>query len=236
MKKPSLPVLILLVMASCNGGGAGPGSTGTSTADNNASVTTEAKDALIADERDSWQHPEEVLEVLGDLQGKVVADLFAEDGYWTFRLAARGARVIAVVSDEAQAQELRRLCEEQGLGNDRVEVRVATGSPGLGMEEADMALASTSYVTILDRPTYFEQLRAGLKDPNRFFLVDFKQMQSPVGPPSEYRVPVEGVLEELSSFGFSDVAAHSGKLPYQFILLAQDYTEMPTEENMMNIQ
>ncbi len=40
-------------------------------------------------DRRSWQNPDLVLDKLGNLDGKVVADIGAGTGYFTFRLADR---------------------------------------------------------------------------------------------------------------------------------------------------
>ena len=51
-------------------------------------------------ERDTWQKPEELIALMGqDLSGMTIVDLFAEDGYFSFKMVAAGARVIAVVND-----------------------------------------------------------------------------------------------------------------------------------------
>src|SRR5688500_3772768 len=45
-------------------------------------VVTETSDP--AKERDGWQQPDELLALMGDIRGVMVADLFAGDGYFTF--------------------------------------------------------------------------------------------------------------------------------------------------------
>ena len=52
------------------------------------------------EDRSAWQKPDEVIALLGDLNGKTVMDIGAGSGYFTFRMAAKGARVIAADVDQ----------------------------------------------------------------------------------------------------------------------------------------
>ena len=46
-------------------------------------------------ERDAYQEPQKVLEFLGDIQGQTIMDIGASSGYFSVKLAERGAKVIA---------------------------------------------------------------------------------------------------------------------------------------------
>ena len=48
-----------------------------------------------------WQKPGLVIEKLGDISDKVIADIGAGTGYFSFRLAPRAKKVIAIEIDEA---------------------------------------------------------------------------------------------------------------------------------------
>lgn len=47
-----------------------------------------------------WQKPDLVLNTLGNLENKVVADIGAGTGYFSFRLAMRAKKVIAIDIDK----------------------------------------------------------------------------------------------------------------------------------------
>ena len=55
--------------------------------------------AFDSDERDEWQKPDEVITLLGNLKGKTVMDIGSGSGYFSFRLADAGARVICADVD-----------------------------------------------------------------------------------------------------------------------------------------
>jgi 2-polyprenyl-3-methyl-5-hydroxy-6-metoxy-1,4-benzoquinol methylase len=76
----------------------------------NRSSTDDLVKRFESPERDASQQPEKVLEYLGDLRGKTIMDIGAGSGYFSVKLAAKGARVIAAdVSDEFQAHLKKRL-------------------------------------------------------------------------------------------------------------------------------
>ena len=51
--------------------------------------------------RDIWQKPESVIEMLGDIKDKTVADLGTGSGYFALRLLDKAAKVIAIDIDQA---------------------------------------------------------------------------------------------------------------------------------------
>ena len=77
-----------------------------------APITSEFDDALLLDEpsgeniipnrdekRYAWQKPELVIDLLGELEDHVVADIGAGTGYFAFRLVSKAKKVIAVDID-----------------------------------------------------------------------------------------------------------------------------------------
>ena len=87
----------ILLFAACGNDPQGTAGTGS---ENTPTSTTTA--ASTEDPRDTWQQPAEVLRMIEEgqadknLTGKVVADLFCGDGYFTMKLLERGATVIAI--------------------------------------------------------------------------------------------------------------------------------------------
>lgn len=225
-----LPLLLLLVACT----GPTEEKPGTTPADGSGSTNTEGPAAQknMLDERDNWQHPEQLFMMMGpNIKGKVVADLFADDGYFTFKLVDAGARVIAIEHDADKVAALEARKKELGLSDEQLTVRLApAGEPGLGMAEADVALLTHRYPTIADRGAYLTRLRQGMREPRPLFIIEWQYRETPVGPPLAQRMSTEDIMDELGEWGFSDVGAHSAKMPYQVIMLATDYIEMDEEQ------
>ncbi len=174
-------------------------------------------------DRDAWQQPDKVLAHLGELKGKTVADLGAGTGYFSVRLAERGASVIPLDIDErfliyiqdrkaklpaeVQARLLPRKCEESDCK--------------LSPAEVDMVFSVNTYHHINDRPEYFTKLRACLKPGGKLVIVDFKSGDLPVGPPADHKVSLEMMKKELAEAGFTAITADEKLLEYQFVLTAE---------------
>ena len=184
--------------------------------------------------RDAWQKPEELIQLMGgDLSGMTIVDLFAEDGYFTFKMIAAGANVIAVVNDPALAEKIENRKRSLGITDDRLRIRtVPVGDPGIGPAEADMALMAHRFLTIADKTTYFELLRRGLREPRPLYMLEWQNRQTPMGPPVSERRSVEDIMDMIGGLGYSDVGAHSAKIPDQVIFIITDYIDLEGVEGM----
>ena len=211
---------LVLALASCGGD---QGNSTTSTAAGTQPATKQAPT-----DRDQWQAAGEIMTSMGGVGGKTVADLFAGDGYMTFKLIDAGANVIAIDTDPKALEAIEARKKAAGLGDDRLRTRLTqTGEPGITMEEADAALCMHKWMEIQDRTTFFTKVRAGLKKPKLVGIVEFLPEPTPVGPPIEQRVTPDEVMSGLEQPGFTDVTGLTKKAPYQFIVVAQDYDPGP---------
>ncbi|HAA17240.1 MAG TPA: SAM-dependent methyltransferase [Cytophagales bacterium] len=171
-------------------------------------------------ERDAYQKPEQVLEYLGDLTGKRVMDIGAGSGYFSVRLAAAGAQVIAAdVDDDFQAY-LKNRIEEQGIENISLR-KLPYDSPALQEGEVDMVLMVNTYHHIQNRSAYFAQVKQSTADDGELVVIDFFKSDTPVGPPKEHKVSMDQVIDELKQAGYTSFAVEVNLLPYQFIIRAQ---------------
>ena len=195
------------------------------------STPTTAPSATTS-ERDGWQRPHELINMIGpNIKGMVIADLFADDGYFTFKLIEAGANVIAIENDPAKVAKLEERKRELGLGDDRLRIRaVPVGDPGLGQGEAEAALITHRYNTIQNKASYIKRLRQGLLAPRPLFIIEWQYRETPIGPPMSQRMPTEDLMDEVGELGYSDIGAHSAKMPYQVVFLATDYMEMDDAE------
>ena len=216
-----LPVLSLLVfLGACANDGEEGSTSSTQTA---VAVTKKSPEAL----RDEQERPQELITLMGgDLNGITVADLFAGDGYYTFKLIEAGANVIAVESDPANIARIEARKKALQLSDARLTIRaVPVGDPGLQPDEVDMALIVHHFVTMADRKGYFKQMRKGVRYPKPVFMIEWLYEESPVGPSIAERMPLEQIMDEVGLLEFADVGAHSAKVPGQVILIASDYAE-----------
>ncbi|MDM8175913.1 MULTISPECIES: class I SAM-dependent methyltransferase [Olivibacter] len=175
--------------------------------------------SLESSERDAYQRPEKVLQYLGDIKDKTVMDIGAGTGYFSVKLADKGARVIAADVDDQLQTYLKERIEKNNLKN--IELRkIPYNSPSLQKDEVDMVFMANTYHHIKSRPDYFAKVKRGTKENGTLVIIDFFKIDLPVGPPTSEKVSLDDVIFELKAAGYTTFAVEVGLLPYQFIVKA----------------
>lgn len=190
--------------------------------------TTSSFEELVATyerpDRSDWQKPNEVIEFLGDeLDNKVVAEIGAGSGYFTFRLVPRVEKIIAIDIDPRMLEFIDS-CTHIYLPEDlqdNIETRLASADdPNLSPGEVDIVFLANTYAFIHDRVDYFSSLKRTIRPGGRLVIVDYKKRHLPVGPEQKYKVPLYQVEQELLEAGYTQVYAEDQILPYQYIVVA----------------
>jgi ubiquinone/menaquinone biosynthesis C-methylase UbiE len=184
-------------------------------------------DNLIADferkDRVIWQRPDKVIECLGNLEQKTVADIGAGTGYFAFRLVPKAKRVIAIDIDPRFIQFMdstKSRVLNKNLQN-RFEARLATfDDPKLRMGEVNHVMLVNTYYQIAQRPTYFQQLRKKMIKGGKLLIIDFKKKDLSVGPPKNLKLDAAQVEAELHIAGFKTILVDEKTLDYQYIITA----------------
>lgn len=175
-------------------------------------------------DRSNWQKPKEVLDFLGDdLSDKVVADIGAGSGYFTFRIVPKAIKTIAIDIDPRMISFIDS-CKNIYLPDSlekRLESRLAQpDDPQLKAGEVDVVFLANTYAYIQRRVDYFSRVKKMLRPGGRVVIVDFKKRRIPVGPEMEDKVPLHQAESELLEAGYTQVFANDQLLPYQYILVA----------------
>ena len=183
----------------------------------------EEKPLRTVQNRHIWQRPDFVLDRLGDIHDKTIADIGAGSGYFAFRFLKAGARVVAVDIDanmiELMESEVRLLPDS--LAN-RFDARMTTPrSSGLEYEEADIVFIANTYTYLGDRASYLEDLLPCLKPGGELMIIDFKKKQTEIGPPMENRLALGQVEQELTQAGFEILESDDTSLSFQYIIRAK---------------
>ena len=194
---------------------------------------TETRDARGFDELQSeyydteirviWQKPKLIIDLIEDVASKTIADLGAGTGYFAFRLASEGARVIAIDIDPRAIEFME---SEKARYPEDVQARFSTrlaqpDNAALADKEVDAVLLVNTYIYIEDRVPYFTQLRQGLKPGGKVIIVDFKAKETEIGPDQEDRLPLNQVQLELTQSGYAIESADTEMLEYQYVITAR---------------
>ena len=170
-----------------------------------------------------WQKPDLVIQELGEVEGKVVADIGAGTGYFSRRIAYKGAKVIAIDIDPKAIQWM----EEQKARfpielQDRLVIRQAEpNDPKLKAQEVDLVLLVNTYSYISNRVPYFTRLKEAIRPGGDVIIIDFKKKETPFGPAIEERVDVGDVEKELKEAGYTLLKIDQESLEYQYIIKAR---------------
>lgn len=177
--------------------------------------------SLERPDRDWWQKPEEIMNLIRPLKGRKVMDLGCGTGYFTFKMADSGAVVIAADIDSRFLAYVDSTRDARGVSKKHVITRkVPADNPLLEKREVDIVLIVNTYHHIEDRVNYLRKVKAGLKQNGYVAIVDFFKKDLPVGPPTETKLTSDDVVRELKMAGFSNFKTEDKILPYQYIVFA----------------
>lgn len=175
------------------------------------------------DGRIVWQKPEEVVDMLGDISDKTIADIGAGSGYFTFRFAFKAKKVIAIDIDPTMIEIVQTFRGQLPSEiEEKIETRLALpNNPMIEDGEADIIVIINTIGYIENRISYLRKLSKGLSENGEIFILDFKAKNIPINaPPLDYRVPL-GILErELEESGYAIKSSDDRTLDYQYIVKA----------------
>jgi predicted methyltransferase len=175
---------------------------------------------LEAPDRDSWQHPDQIMDTLGIAEASVVADIGAGAGWFTVRLARRVGPNGKVYSEDVQPEmvtAISRRVTSVGLRN-VTPILGVEGDPRLPPSVLHAALVVDAYHEFEDRVTLLRNLAKSLRPEGKIGVVDFKLEGGGPGPPTEERVRPEIVVQEAEQAGLR-LLAQENFLPYQYFLI-----------------
>lgn len=197
------------------------------------STTPEKKEAALSEVLDSddnserleWQKPEEVISLLGNIEGKTIADIGPGTGYFSFRFLFKGAHVIATDIDPNMIRliEVFKLTLPVELQS-KIETRLADfNDPKLNENEVDIVTIINVIHAIEDRRAYLRNLRKSMKPGATLMIVDWKKKRLEIeAPPIEERIPLFQLEEDVMEAGFTELYTEDSMLQHQVIILAKN--------------
>lgn len=175
---------------------------------------------LEGPDRDAWQKPDLVMDVLRIGEGSVVADVGAGGGWFTVRLARRVGPNGLVYAQDVQARMLeaiRRRVDREGVRNVRY-VRGETTDPNLPERALDAVVIVDTYHEFANPVPLLRGLRASLKPTGRLGIVDFTMNGGGPGPPLTERVRDELVIDQAQRAGLR-LLGRETFLEFQYLLI-----------------
>jgi cyclopropane fatty-acyl-phospholipid synthase-like methyltransferase len=179
-------------------------------------------DRFDGPERDAWQKPQHVIELIGVVPGMTVADVGAGTGYFAPHLSAAvgdDGTVLALDVEQSMVDYIGERAARDGLGN--VEARVvAFDDPQLPEAGVDRLIVVNTWHHIPDREAYAAKLAAGLRPGGMVFVIDFT-MDSERGPPKHHRLQPAAVVAELAAGGLDAEVLAGESLEDQYVVVGR---------------
>lgn len=124
--------------------------------------------------RDKWQRPAEVMDLVGLREGSTVADVGCGEGYFVLHLARRvgsSGRVYAVDVDDDSLRRVRRAIEEDKLGNVEIVLSRADDAQ-LPAGALDAVITVNAYHEMREYDAMLRSMYAALKPGGRLAVID----------------------------------------------------------------
>lgn len=175
-------------------------------------------------DRDIWQKPEVIFQLLGDMSRKTIADVGAGTGYFSIRLAPKAHKVLALEIDPRfvsyiDSVKVQTLPKENAA---KLTTRlVEKNNPKLAAGEVDDVLIVNTFGYIKDKVSYLEKLKKGMKKGGRIIIVDYRKENSSRKGFANYLVTFEEVETMLKEAGYTRLLTDNYSLDYQYIIMAQ---------------
>ncbi len=169
-----------------------------------------------------WQKPDIVLQKLGNIEGKTIADIGAGSGYFSFRMVNKAEKVIAIDIDKRFISFMDSISTQlPPVVESHFETRLATPTdPKLYTAEVDGIIIVNTYSYISNRVPYLKTLINGMKQNAKILIIDYKKKNTAIGPPTDERVAMDEVEKELLQAGFRTISTDDTSLDYQYIVTA----------------
>jgi predicted methyltransferase len=157
-------------------------------------------------DRDVWQRPSEVMDVLGITAGSSVADVGSGDGYFTFHLAGRvgpGGRVYAVDIARDDLEAIRRRARDEGLAHIET-ILGETDDPLLPEAALDVVLVVNAYHEMSEHDAMLRGIHRSLKPGGRLAIIDKVDDggESRAAYRSRHKLPASVAREDAARNGF----------------------------------
>ena len=168
-------------------------------------------------QRESEEKPVEVIKAMQLHGNEVIADLGAGSGYFTFRLAAKANRVLAVEIQDEMIATLRQRAAEQKIRN----VEVIKGSecdPHLPAGGVDLVLMVDVYHELACPFEVMTEIRKALRPAGRVVFVEYRKEDPAVAIKEVHKMSVAQLDKEMAVVSFRRLQTVE-VLPVQHIVI-----------------
>jgi ubiquinone/menaquinone biosynthesis C-methylase UbiE len=174
---------------------------------------------LEGPDRDEWQHPDKIMDVLGIGEASVVADLGAGSGWFTIKLAGRVGPNGMVFAEDIQVPMIQAIkIRLARLGLKNVTTVLGTAADPRLPAPVDAVLIVDAYHEMEQPVALLRNVATSLKRDGRIGIVDFTKDGGGPGPLMEHRVDPEAVIRDAQAAGLV-LRSRETFLKYEYMLV-----------------
>jgi len=183
---------------------------------------------LESPDREEWQQPNKIMDILGIAEGSRVADVGAGGGWFTIRLARRVGPAGLVYAEDIQPRMIESIQRRIAGDGPSKNVRMVLGAPDDPRLPSGLnaVLIVGAYPQFQNPVTVLRHIAGSLAPNGLLGVVDFKKDGAGgPGPPLDQRVESSVVRLEAAQAGLRLVQEMS--LRYQYVLVFGVETKAP---------
>jgi predicted methyltransferase len=175
-------------------------------------------------DRDQWQRPDQIMDLLQIAEGSAVADLGAGGGWFTAKLSSRVGPNGVVYAEDIQPAMIE-VIERRRLRENLRNVRTVLGTPNDPRlpKGIDAALIVDAYCEMEIPPgdpvMILRRVGESLKADGLVGIVGFNPGAGGPGPAPDQRVNTEAVIDAAAAAGLRLIAHEPQVNPFQFLLV-----------------
>ena len=162
-------------------------------------------------ERDTWQRPNDIIELLKIHEGSTVADIGCHEGYLTIKLSGevKGKGVVyAVDVEQGKLDLLKKHLADRKINNVRL-VKGDYDNPKLPINSLDAAIILDTYHEMDDHDKILDHIKASLKNGGRLILcepiAEERKKSTRAEQEKRHELGMNFALEDLKRAGFEIV-------------------------------
>ena len=169
-------------------------------------------DVLEAEDRKTWQNPEEILELIELRPDYVAADLGCGSGYFTIPISQKVKKVYGIDIQKEMLNYLEKKIQKQKISNIETLLSKEHVIP-LQKESVDLLLLVNTLHEFHKKKKIIKEIQRVLRPEGRAAIIDFKKENTGFGPPISIRISKKQAIslfktQNLKVLKFLDLKYH----------------------------